>query len=404
MQLHTYAETQTNLSSWSREDTRYVINGSSFLANYGKIQIQGDTNSFILLSSILSSLLTLGLFAFSLFYIIVLYSQTYAKAPKYIQKRHLSFFWTVVAVAAQLNFIIFICEFIASVRYLSTGSTASRTKTIWFSYLSLFCLSIAVFTGGPKPFKDGMIKLCNLVANYKHCKKPCTHIIREYNKLEESSLLSSEFHEFLLCIPCNILFGFVILLRKCLCKKTKKEIVTQIFLFMYGMLWAPTLFFSFASLSFYLVPILLLLFVYPVKVIAVYSFIITAVILYILVAFYIFYRAQHLDENNCWLFFIFLIVMSCSCMFFAIISIIFVPVYNALTYGGLSNNSVLQAFLSLIPSSILAFLIWIVKKRLKKSTEQEASRTSEDDKQEASRTSEDDKQEARRTAEDDTNL
>ena len=398
MQLHIYAETQTNLSSWSREDTRYVINGSSFFANYGEIQIQGDTNSFVFLSSILSSFLTLVLFAFSLYYILVLYPQSYANAPKYIQKRHLSFFWTVVAVAAQFNFIIFICEFIASIRYSSTGSTASIMKTIWFAYLFVFTLFILLFsiqsTSGPKPFKDGMIKLCNPVTNYKHCKKPCTNIKKKYGKLEESSLLSSEFHEFLLCIPCNILFGFVILLRKCLCKKNRKEIVTKIFVSLYSMLWAPTLFVSFAYLSFYLVPILLLLLVYTVKVIAVYSFIITALILYILVAFYIFYRAQQLDENNCWLFFIFLIIMSCSCMFFVIISIIFVPVYNALSYGGLSDNSVLQAFLSLVPSSILAFLIWIVKKRLKKSTEREDN----------SRTAEDNTQEASHDAEDDTNL
>ena len=349
MQMKIYTEIQTNLTTWNTKDAGYVINGSAFSTSssswdYGN-EVLGDlyTTSYSV-SLVLSSILFIAIL-----YII------YTKTPKNSESdrflRWHSLFWTSVGVLMQFILLLLIID-IDSIRKWCNSPTGCSAvgefKIIWLLYTLITA-----------PFFCPVYLLLPYFL-FKVLKRKEVHIV-PFLKVEREKLQLL----FPPIISSLVYFAFYFI-------HVKPKYITHLF----NCVFSVTLLVSLSIFLYYLLPVMALLLVYPIKVASAYSFLTAALILYILIAFYGEYKRpilfsektnekksrllyyNHFKNFIIIVFYLYLPLL--NMMLILIIWTFFVSVYNIIS-DGYPQNSVLHAIVSFLPSLILSSFIWLFK-------------------------------------------
>lgn len=341
--MHIYTRIQTNLTSWEAKDTGYVFNGSSFSTD---ITIYGNTRDY------LYAFICFASYVFSFVSTIVILYILYSKAPKNPDSDNFkmwhSLFWTSVGVLTQFNVVLIITDLVQVGLWCSSSTScgpAALFKVVWLFFNlmpTLLLLSCSIQ------------KLCISVP------------FLEVNK-DKLYLLFPPFIS-----PCCFVF----------CHFKGSNRCAHFFFYFIALC---TIYFSLSAVVFYSIPVVMLLVVYPIKVAAAYSFLIAALVLCILIAFYGEYKRVLLPNLKAAdmippsLVYISFPLLNMLLIF--VIMFFFVTVYSVLANGN-SENSVFHAILSFLPSMLLSFLIWFFKNQylnwlLKKKHEAEQEHSSQ---------------------------
>ena len=378
MQLKRYAEIQKNITTWKTDEAGYVLNGSALSDRWWESEGFDGTN--IIAASLTVSNLIAFIIAPAVLYII------HTKSPKLNpnlgteseKKRNKSFFWfnsvhwITVAVMAQFNIMFLSADFAQAVNWCQSHCEGvAFLKMFWFIYLLFFLLFSLILTF----FRA--VRYPIGIQNYKY----------------PSGI---EVWNILVCAPCAIfsIFGSCFLYnqkkRNSLCTSENNR-ASKCVRYLFCAIYFPTIYVFISLILSYLLPVLFLLLVYPFKVIPAYSFLIAALVLYILIAAYGDYKrklwseARRSHTSTICVPSFYLMMALLNVMFIAIMMVLFIVAYKALMAGGLSDNPVLHSFFSFLPSIILSALIWLFKNKvINKSAEDGTTQNTSTDEQQPS--------------------
>ena len=336
MQLKRYAEIQENITTWKTDEAGYVLNGSALSDRWWESEGFDGTafmGTFLIVSNVLAVIITLVVL-----YILHSYHEKIKSRNNYKLLMYNSVHWITVAVIAQFNIMFLSADFAQVVVWCQSDCVGvAALKLIWFVYLLVLVL---------------VSLTCSLLF-YK-----------------DSSGI--EVWNILVCAPCAI-FSFFFSCVLCVCnpfQKPNSSRASKCVIYLFRAIYFPTIYVFISLVSGYLLPVVFQLLVYPFKVIPAYSFLIAALVLYILIATYGDYKRKLWSEAGpshtftiCEPSF-YLIMAPLNVMFIAIMMSLFIVAYKALMAGGLSDNPVLHSFFSLLPSIILSALIWLFKRKV----------------------------------------
>ena len=123
-------------------------------------------------------------------------------------------------------------------------------------------------------------------------------------------------------------------------------------------------FLSVSIFSYSLIPILLQLFLYPFRVIAVYSFALTGFGLFTLTAFATTFQWKEQPPSTGTLI-MYLSATTAAISFIVMIAIPFIPLHWLLVSGSFSDNPIILAGASILPSLLLSSpLVWLFRNKL----------------------------------------
>lgn len=348
MQLKAYAEVQANLTTWKTDSAGYVINGTHLsLRSEDWVSDPASTiYTFLYLSTFASFLLA------AIFSTLITYKVSHFEGNDF-EMWH-SLFWVSIGVLAQFNVVLLWTDLVQISTWCASPTGCSVIgvyKFFWFMY----------------------VLICSGFCFYLFCK--CFHGEEQGESI--TRFLQVEWRKLFVFFPFNILTPLFVLyllfnqVPKCFMKFTTS---------FFHAIFMPTLLTTLSLVLFYLLPVLLLLVVHPIKVAAVYTFLTAALVLYILIAFYGEYMIVSLKDGiNRWFLVFYLFVPQLNMTFILVIFIFYVAVYAVILSGGY-DNTLSNLILSQIPSLILSLAIWFFKKRfLKKKKREECEHDSEVD-------------------------
>lgn len=356
MQMKTYAEIQTNLTTWNTKDAGYVISGFIF---FYLLDPQAGT---ILLGRDLYQVCFAASFILTFASLIVILFMICKKTPKNFESAKLkiwhSLFWTSVGVLTQFSAVLLIIDIVSIDNWCKSligCSVIGDIKLIWIIFTVIFAIVICL--------------LYTLLFFVKYMKR---------REVPSVSFLEVEKEKLQLLFPPII--SSVIFVFCHTCGKPK----FSTYVFNIALSFTTVVFLS--IFFFYLVPVLVLLLVYPIKVASAYTFLTAALVLYILIAFFGEYKRLILldsnEETNKLLKFIivafYLNLPLLNMMLIGLMLYLFISVYNVIS-DGYSENSVLHAIVFFLPSVILSFFIWLFKKQLLKWLDKKEDATSNTD-------------------------
>lgn len=341
MQIKIYTESWTNLTTWDTKDSSYVISGTAFSTNSDNWDSGNTTLGNLYVFSIVVSLLLTIASVIIIFYLI------YKKTPNNSESDEFkiwhSLFWTTVGVLAQFNALFLIIDIVYIGIWCNspTGcSGAGNSKIFWLFYTGFIALASSILYPFLLPFL--------IIKKYMREREVPTVPFLEVEP-EKLQLMFPPIVSPLCFVVCHS-YG-------------KSKCATYFF----GIILSLTLVIFLSAIFFYVLPVLVLLLVYPIKVVAAYSFLTAALALYILIAFYGEYKRKYImllpdaffrQPFMCF----YLNVPLLNMMLISLIFLLFVSVYNVIS-DGYAQNSVIHAIVSFLPSLILSFLIWLFKKQ-----------------------------------------
>ena len=328
MQMNIYTNIRTNLTTWDTEDAGYAIDGSAFSTNASNWFSAYPYNSLLIfyLSCVVLS------FVLACVFTIVVILKVLNKHPMNSEsdesKAWKSFLWTSVGTLLQFNVLLLLIDVVqVGIWCVSTGcGTAALLKVTWMIFTVSFSVLFWFF--------------------FLHFKSTPGVPSLEAEK-DQLQLLCPP----LLSHPCFLGFHFC-------CTSKAATIIFRIFFF-------PTVLVFSSILFHYSLPVLLLFVAYPIKVAALYSFLIAVLVLYILIAFYGEYKRVLLPDFKKWnaaYSFYYLCLPLLNIILIIVILSLFVSVYYVVSVG-FHENSVFSAIVSFLPSLLLSFLIWFIRKR-----------------------------------------
>ena len=364
-QMKIYADSQENVSSWGSEEKGYsllgVVVGPQWW-NYVSIlypySILATFNT--VLAIILSLIVTFGL-----------YYAIWGIAPSATGEKNFifshTFVWCGVVILLQLNVLLFIAEYDSLSRWCHYQSScqepAGINKIFWLIWmigymLVSFVVMLVWYLRGKMRYTELLVPEWRA---FVIGIPPLSNIIL---------LIAVVFWLFIkplmkLRVLCNALIHIQeTLIYFMRCPRPVVNVLQKGMRFLFVYILCMTIFLSVSIFSYSLIPILLQLFLYPFRVIATYSFALSAFALYTLTAFVVTFLWKEQPPSTGRLI-MYLSATTVAVVFILIIFVPFVPLYQLLVSGSFSDNPIILAGASILPSLLLSSpLVWLFRNKL----------------------------------------
>ena len=366
MQLKVYASTQENITDWDNGDQlAHVISGLAFSPQW---YIYADL--VYPHGSKLPGIIAIFSMFISLSLSITIYHFIWTKIPSSPREKNFLFrqtlLWTAVILILQQDIITLVPEVKSLETWCRAGTctdSAAIAKIFLLVYILIFNgIFFTVFVvyhfrrklhlkrhllPGIQVFLTGVPLVSMLAALivlvFRLFIKPCRHRYK-YG----STHVSETLHYFISRPKWMLWNGF----------KVAKLIV----------LFLPfsTIFTFLALATFSVIPVLLQALLYPFRILAAYSFTLSNIMILFLVTFFVAFYWQKKGISNTSAKLCFLLTLpTLTLVFFFMINIPFVTMYQLLSSGTLTNNPVTLGIISIAPSLLLSSpLVWIVKNKV----------------------------------------
>ena len=369
MQLKVYASTQENITDWDNgNQIALVVLGPAFSPQW---YIYTD-----LVYSFGSDLPAMNAFfttIISLALSITIYHFIWTKIPSSPRKKNFllrrTLLWTAVILILQTDIITLLIEVKALQVWCGAGTCsdpAAQAKIYLLMYIFLF---------------NGIFFTVFVVSYFR-------------GKLHLKLRLLPGVQVFLTAVPLvSILAAFIILVfrlfikpcrRHCKCvnygaikvSETLHSLVSstkwmlwngfKVIKFIVLFLPFSTIFTFLALAIFSVIPVMLQALIYPFRVLATYSFVLSIMMIYFLVTFLVAFYWQKKGISNTSIKLCFLLTVPTIMLVFTLMILIpFVSLYQLLSSGTLTNNPIMLGIISIAPSLLLSSpLVWIVKNKV----------------------------------------
>ena len=365
-QMKVYADSQENISSWGSKEKGYSLNGGGVGPQWWV-----DVTLFFPFCSYLATLNAVLAIILSLIVTFGLYYAIWGIAPSAPGEKNFifshTFVWCGVVILLQLNVLLFFAEIGSLSRWchyqFSCTDPAGISKIFWLIWMIGYML----------------VSFVVMLVRYLR------------GKIRYMELLVPEWRAFVIGIPLlsNIILLIAVvfwlfikplmklrILRNALihiqemlmchmsCSRPMVTVFQKGMRFLFVYILRMTIFLSVSIFSYSLVPILLQLFLYPFRVIAVYSFALTAFALFSLTAFASTFQWKKQPPST-GRHIMYLSATTVAIVFILMIFVPFVPLYQLLVTGSFSDNPIILAGASILPSLLLSSpLVWLFRNKL----------------------------------------
>ena len=365
-QMKVYADSQENVSSWGSEEKGYSLNGGGVGPQWWV-----DVTLFFPFCSYLATLNAVLAIILSLIVTFGLYYAIWGIAPSATGEKNFifshTFVWCGVVILLQLNVLLFFAE-IGNLSgwclyQFSCIDPAGTSKIFWLIWMIGYML----------------VSFVVMLVWYLR------------GKIRYMELLVPEWRAFVIGIPLlsniillvavvfwlfikplmklRVLHSALIRIQEMLmCHMSCPRPVVNVFQkgmrFLFVYILCMTIFLSVSIFSYSLIPILLQLFLYPFRIIAVYSFALTGFALFTLTTFATTFQWKKQPPSTGRLI-MYLSATTAAIIFIVMIAIPFIPLYWLLVTGSFSDNPIVLAGASILPSLLLSSpLIWFIRNKL----------------------------------------
>ena len=364
--MKVYADSQENVSSWRSKEKGYSLNGGGVGPQWWV-----DVTLFFPFCSYLATLNAVLAIILSLIVTFGLYYAIWEVAPSATGEKNFlfshTFVWCGVVILLQLNVLLFFAE-IGSLSgwclyQFSCIDPAGISKIFWLIWMIGYML----------------VSFVVMLVRYLR------------GKIRYMELLIPEWRAFVIGIPLlsniilliavvfwlliqplmklRILHSALIRIQEMLmchvsCPRSVVNVFQKGMRFLFVYILCMTIFLSVSIFSYSLVPIFLQLFLYPFRVIAVYSFALTGFGLFTVTAFATTFQWKKQPPSTGRLI-MYLSATTAAIIFILMIAIPFIPLYWLLVSGSFSDNPIILAGASILPSLLLSSpLVWFFRNKL----------------------------------------
>ena len=380
LQLKVYADSQENVSPWSSEEKGYTLLGSVFIDQWWLfIQIQYPSSNRLPNANVILSILLTLMISFGCYYAIWRVAPANSDEKNFLFAH--TFIWCSVAILLLVNLFLFWIEVVTILSWCeyesSCKESAGVSKIVWLVWMAVymiiaFIVLLVCFLRGKIRHREILVPEWRAFIVATPLMSSIVLIIAVFYKLIRPLLKIHKVHnmwihlmETLRCMVC--------------CPQPSKNTLYGIIRFTSIYILYMTVFISASIFTFSLVPVLVQTFLFPFRIVAAYSFLFAAFVVYFLAAFVATFLWKE-KPPNIGILVLYLSSTTIALTFILIILIPFVSLYPLLVSGSFSDNSLILFGASVLPTLLLSTpLLWAKGKLLPRFLEIDEEEDDNDD-------------------------